>query len=240
MGNSRKIFSYQKKAKLARRGFAVTGLLLASLVLILCLTGFTALSFSIRNYNLAQTLCIEKTLALQNKMKHQLTMLLKLNTPAKTLRRMYNIISKLHREALKIGEPISISALYMKKKLLYHKRKILDRKQKNILRTSRRTADTAFNSFKKQLRTQLKAQSFKKTSHSPFPLAVKALSQKGPAPVYKIKAQFSKKQKLSFSWKMPLHHKIPEWIRNIFFTPQLSFYTCTATLKKKPGGLEPA
>ena len=74
----------------------------------------------------------------------------------------------------------------------------------------------------------------RKNHYQPVALApeVRPHSKKEIAPTYHPVEQFSKHQKISFSWKMPLYRFLPAWIRKVFFKSELSHYSCSTTIKK--------
>ena len=218
---------YKKK-----KGFAFSLLLISLPVFITCLTIFTALLFCIRNHNLAQKICIEQTLQAQTQQQTYMESLFLLNPLAKQLKRSYQQVSRLLKKAIKAKEPFTISILLTQREILRQKRWALDRAQKAILKQSRKAVENTFTQFKQKMH-KLKASWIRKKHNKPFALAVKARPKRDIAPVYYTPRDFSKKQALILNWKMPLYQFIPEWIQKIFFKPELSAYSCSATLKKK-------
>ena len=215
-----------------QKGF-VTSLLLISLpVFITCLMGFTALLFCIRNHDWAQKICIQEVLRAQSQMQIHLKQLTKLNPIAKQLKLSYQHVSRLLKIAIRTGEPFTISSLTTKKAILTQKRLALDRVQKQILKQSQISVQKTFLSFKQKMK-KFQSSYITKTHNTPRALAVKAKPKRDIAPVYYTPADFSHRQTLSLHWRMPLYYFIPEWIQKIFFKPELSFYSCAATLKKK-------
>ena len=215
-----------------QRGF-VTSLLLVSLpVFITCLMGFVALLFCIRNHDLSQKICIQAVLKAQSQMQLQLEQLLKLNPIAKQLKLSYQHVSRLLKIAMRTGEPFTISSLTAKKAILTQKRLVLDRTQKQILQQSQHSVQKMFFSFKHQIK-KFQARQIIKIHNTPRALAVKARPKRDIAPVYYTPYDFSDLQTLSLQWRMPLYHFIPEWIQQVFFKPELSSYSCAASLKKK-------
>ncbi len=218
--------------KKRQEGFVTSVLLISLPVFITCLMGFVALLFCIRNYDLSQKICLQTTLKAQSQMQLQLQQLMKLNPVATQLRLSYQHVSHLLRIVMKTGEPFTISYLRTKKEILRQKRLALDRTQKQILKQSQYSVQKAFFSFKQQMK-KFQARQIKKTHNKPRVLAVKARPKNDIAPVYYTPSDFPRRQTLSLYWRMPLYYFMPEWIRKIFFKPELSNYSCAATLKKK-------
>ena len=215
-----------------KKGFALSLLLISLPVFITCLMVFAALLFCIRNHNLAQKICIEKALQAQIQQQIHIESLLLLNPLAEQLKKAYQQVSQLLKKAIKAKEPVTISILLTQREILRQKRLVLDRAQKKILKQSRKSVEKAFDQFKHKMLT-LQAGWIRKKHNKPFALAVKARPKRGIAPVYYAPMDFSKNQALILHWKMPLYQFIPEWIQKIFFKPEVSAYSCSATLKKK-------
>ena len=214
-----------------QRGFIITLLLVGLPLFISCLMIFTSLIFCIRNHDLAQSFCIKHTLQAQEQMKKALNDLLRLNPLADQLRKIQKSLERLYRKALKSGEPITITTLRTKIEAIKYQRTLLDKKQKHILKSTIRSVEQAFFSFRKDL-MKLHPGYIQKDHHRPLPLAVKARPLGDLAPSYHPVDNFSFHQSLSFFWKMPLHYSLPKWLTRIFFQNRLSAYDCSATIKK--------
>ena len=225
-----------KNIKLANRktnqkGFIIALLLVGLPLFISCLMIFTSLIFCIRNHDLAQSFCLKHTLQAQEQMKKALQGLLRLNPLADQLRKTQKHLERLYRKALKSGEPITIAILKTKIEIVRYKRILLDKKQKYVLKSTIQHVEQAFFSFKKDI-MRLRPGYIQKDHHQPLPLAMEARPLGDLAPSYHPVANFPFHQSLSFSWKMPLHHFLPNWLAQIFFQNRLSSYDCSTTIKK--------
>ena len=218
-----------------QKGFIMTLFLLSVPLFIICLMVLTTLIFCIRNHDKAQSYCLHYSLQAQEHFKRSLKKLLSLNPKAKILRKKHKVLKKWYQKALSVGEPISISVLKVKLRVIKQQRKLLDIKQKQILSQSTQHIESVFKTFKQKIKT-LNAKQITKKHHYPFPLAVSAYPKWDIAPVYRPKKRFSQNQALTFYWKMPLYHFLPTWLIKIFFEETLSFYYCSATIKKQKRG----
>ena len=214
-----------------REGYIMTLLLLSFPLFAGALMVLTILIFCIQNHDQAQSHCLKQSLRAQEKLKTALKSLLKLNPQAKKLRRKHKRLKKLYRKALIIGEPISISVLKAKLLIIQKQRILLSARQNQILNKSKQYVTRAFADFRKKIQS-FGAQQINKAHHHPYPLAVSAYPKGGLAPVYRPVKRFSLNQTLSFSWKMPLDYFLPAWLKRVFFERRLSFYQCSATIKK--------
>ncbi len=226
-----KFFSDFRKNK---KGFIMVLCLISLPLFISCLMVFTSLIFCIRNHDLAQSICIKHTLQTQEHIKQALKLLLSLNPLADQLRHTQKHLEKLYRQALKAREPATIIALRTKIEIIKQKRRLLDRKQKNILNSTVGSVELGFTSFKQQI-MKLYPNYIKKDHLQPVPLAVEAKPRGDIAPSYHPMSDFSLRQILSFSWKMPLYQFLPTWLKRAFFQNYLSAYNCSATIKKSGG-----
>ena len=195
-----------------------------------CLIVLTSLIFSVRNYDLAQKICIEHAFSAQKSHKKSINKLLLLNPLATFLRLKQTTLETAVKVAI---VPKVIAALKLAIKVVKQKRKLLDKKQKGILKQSKKNMDKIFSSFNKTISSKIKdTQYISKNHYNPYPLAVKA-KQKGIAPNYDRVPNFSKKQTLTFKWQMVLQSGLPKWLEKEFFEQGYSSYQCSATLKKK-------
>ncbi len=193
---------------------------------------FVSLIFCIRNYDLSQKICIQHSLTAQSKLKISLEKLLQLNPTATYLRNLYKKLRLLYTQAIKTKNPILASILKAKMKIIHKKRVFLDRKQKSILNQSVKDLEASMNSFRKKI-MKFYARRIQKDHYKPIPLAVMSRPKGDIAPNYYVLPNFSFRQRLLFSWQMPLHRFLPKWIEEIFFEPNFSSYRCSATLKKR-------
>ena len=193
-----------------------------------CLMVFTSLLFCIRNHDLAQSICFKYNLQAQEKIRKSLQHLLLLNPIAKQLKQTEKHLKKLLRAA---KHPAAAAVLRAKIAFIRGQRIVLDRKQKYILNTTNRYTESAFLTFKTQM-MKFRTTNIQKRHYQPMALAVRAKSKKEIAPTYHPVEQFSKHQKISFSWKMPLYRFLPNWIKKVFFKSELSNYSCSTTIKK--------
>ena len=214
-----------------KQGFILVLLLISLPIVISCLMLFTSLLFCIRNHDLAQSICIKQSLQIQENIKQALKKLIHLNPLADRLRHKQKHLEKLYQEALKTGEPISISILRTKIEVVKQKRQLLDNKQKNILNSTARYVDSGFLAFKQNM-APLNPSYIRKNHHQPIPLAVEAKPKGDIAPSYYPMRRFSFYQTLSLYWKMPLYRFLPKWLKKVFFQDYLSTYNCSATIKK--------
>lgn len=221
----------RKPPHLRKKGFIMALLLISLPLFISCLMVFTSLIFCIRNHDLAQSICIKYTLQTQERIKQGLKLLLRLNPLADQLRLTQKHLEKLYREALKIGDPIAIITLRTKIEIVKQKRQLLDIRQKNILNSTVMYVESGFSSFKQQI-MKFDPRYIKKDHRQPIPLAVEGKPKGDIAPSYHPVSNFSVRQTLSFSWKMPLYQFLPKWLKKAFFTNSLSAYDCSATIKK--------
>ena len=215
--------------KKSQSGFIITTILILLPVLISCLMIFISMVFSIRNYDMSQSICIKHVMQAQGQMKKKLNSLLKLNPQADLLRRMYQQFKKLYRKALKNGNAVMAVALAVKLAIIKQKRVLLDRKQKYILYQSRKIVQDSLRFFQEEM-MKFNAKNIKRDHYRPIPLAVKAW-QKTVAPSYYLISSFSLKQTITFFWNMPLYQFLPGWLKESFFKSNFSAYECSATLK---------
>ena len=201
-------------------------------LLITCLAVFAALIFCVRNYDLSQSICIRYTLQAQHKMQKHLEHLLKLNSKADTLRKSYKKTYKIYKIAKLSKNALVLASIKARLIWLHTQRIHLSIKQKTILAKGKLDLQKAWLTFKKELK-KLHPQWIKKYTPHPSPLAVKSKPKGDIAPSYYIPSNFIKKQKLSFSWGMPIYQFLPSVLRKLFFNQHISLFTCSATLYPK-------
>lgn len=211
-----------------KKGFVLALFLISLPLFISCLMIFTSLLFCIRNHDLAQSICFKHNLQVQKKIKKSLETLLLMNPLAKKLKQTEERLRKLLAKA---KDPITVAALMAKITSIRLQRLMLDKKQKYILNKTNIYMEAAFFHFKTQMK-RWNTRDIKKDHYHPIPLAVKPKSKGIIAPTYHPVKRFSKYQKISFSWKMPLYRFLPTWIQKVFFKSQLSSYSCATTIKK--------
>ena len=211
-----------------KKGFVLSLFLISLPLFMSCLMVFTSLLFCIRNHDLAQSICFKYNLQAQEKIRKSLQHLLLLNPIAKQLKQTEKHLRKLLRAT---KYPPVAAVLRAKIAFIRSQRILLDRKQKYILNTTNRYTESSFLAFKTQM-MKFRTSNIQKNHHQPTALAVKAKSKKEIAPTYHPVKQFSKHQKISFSWKMPLYRFLPIWIKKIFFKSKLSNYSCSTTIKR--------
>ena len=220
-----------------KKGFVLSLFLISLPLFMSCLMVFTSLLFCIRNHDLAQSICFKYNLQAQEKIRKSLQHLLLLNPIAKQLKQTEEHLKKLLRAA---KHPAAAAVLRAKIAFIRGQRIVLDRKQKYILNTTNRYTESAFLTFKTQKHKvkdsveplKFRITNIQKRHYQPMALAVRAKSKKEIAPTYHPVEQFSKHQKISFSWKMPLYRFLPTWIKKVFFKSELSNYSCSTTIKK--------
>ena len=215
---------------LNQKGFAIMTLTVGLSMMTACLMVLTSLIFSVRNYDLAQKICIEHAFSAQKSHKKSINKLLLLNPLATFLR----LKQKTLEMALKVAiVPKVIAALKIAIKVVKKERKLLDKKQKSILKKSKQNMNKIFRSFNNTISSKIKDTQYIRTNHhNPYPLAVKP-KQKDIAPNYDRVPNFSKKQTVTFKWNMVLQSALPKWLEKEFFEQGYSSYKCSATLKKK-------
>ena len=193
---------------------------------------FISLFFCIRNHDFVQSICLKQTLQAQIQIKKALQKLLHLNPLADQLRHTQRYWEHLYYKALKSGELTTIAILRTKVEAIKRKRQILDKKQKNILKSTPHHVESAVTVFKEKTR-RFHSSYIRKNHHRPIPLAVTARPKGDIAPSYYPAPYFSQHQTFSVSWKMPLYHFLPKWLERVFFRPELSSYSCSATIRKR-------
>ena len=214
-----------------KRGFIMTTLVISLPLFVTCLMVFASLIFCIRNHDLSQTICLRHTLKAQTQIKRALQTLLTLNPVADRLRNIQKHLGRLYRQSLRAGNFITAGVLKTQIEIIKYKRRLLDQQQKRILNGTSKDLQKNFANFKRQM-TKFHARHIQKDHYHPVPLAVKARPKGDIAPAYHPVRGFSDKQKISFSWQMPLYRFLPKWLKTAFFQNGLSAYDCSATIKK--------
>ena len=211
-----------------KKGFVLSLFLISLPLFMSCLMVFTALLFCIRNHDLAQSICFKHNLQAQEKIRRSLQHLLSLNPIAKQLKQTEKHLRKLLRAT---KYPPAAAVLRAKIAFIRSQRVLLDKKQKYILNTTNRYTESSFLAFKTQM-MKFRITNIQKHHYQPIALAVKTKSKTEIAPTYQPVELFSKHQKISFSWKMPLYRFLPTWIKKVFFKSELSNYSCSTTIKR--------
>ena len=187
------------------KGFVISLFLIGLPLFISCLMVFTSLLFCIRNHDLAQSICFKYNLQAQEQIKSSLQALLLMNPVAKKLGQLER---HLRKRLATVKDPLMAAALKAKIDIIRQKRVFLDKKQKYILNQTNKYVESSFIAFKRQI-MRWHTSHIKKEHYSPIALAVKAQSKRVVAPAYYPVQNFSKHQKVSFSWKMPLYQFLP-------------------------------
>ena len=201
-------------------------------LLITCLMVFTSLIFCVRNHDLSQSICIRHVLQIQRRIKNHLTHLLYLNPVADHLRNKYKSTQSLYKKALLSNNAVLVGILKTKLMFIQKQRIALDRKQQSILKRGKRDVQQSWSAFKKEL-MKFHPDWTKKKHPRPIPLAVLSRPKRDIAKSYYVPTKFSMKQRIEFSWSIPIDRFLPQIFQKTFFEKKFSAYMCAATLYQK-------
>lgn len=193
---------------------------------------FTSLIFCVRNYDLSQSICIHHVLQVQRRIKNHLVYLLHLNPVADQLRNKYRATQSLYKKALLSNNLVLIGTLKAKLMFIKNQRIILDRKQQSILKKGKQDVQQIWSAFKKEL-MKFNPRWTKKEHPWPIPLAVLSRPKGDIAKSYYVPPKFPIKQRIAFSWSMPIDRFLPHLFKKTFFEKKMSSYICAATLYKE-------